>query len=148
MQGQDEFMMFIQNELFLQKIVEYRCGAGRMAWLFNPLNYVGVDIDGDVLAEARKANPAHRFEGAYRWETISGGDVAFVYDAFERIDGIDLVEEARVFTQPRVLVSEFASKFPLAEYSRAFALNGYGLRRIATHDLDGREIVSMEFLKE
>lgn len=42
-------------------ILDFGCGTGRLAHLFSPTIYRGVDISMDALEKARAVNPGHKF---------------------------------------------------------------------------------------
>lgn len=144
-----EFIRFIQNELFLQQIVDFRCGSGRLAWLFNPLNYTGVDFDDTAIEEARRNQPAHRFNVIKEGDPIEGYDVALAHDVFgSKGMTTDLATALRCFTQPRVLISEVISRYEIEEYVRAFDSNLYRLHRVVLHQTAAdATIATMEFHK-
>jgi SAM-dependent methyltransferase len=47
-------------------VFEFGCGDGRLAPAFDPMDYVGYDINPHALKAARLANPAHRY--TTEWE--------------------------------------------------------------------------------
>ena len=46
------------------KVLDVGCGGGALAALIAPANYLGVDVDEDVLATARRIHPHHRFSAS------------------------------------------------------------------------------------
>lgn len=72
------------------RVLDAGCGYGRMAGLFMPSRYVGVDLSPDLLAEARKSFPSHTFmeENLARLPFRDGQfDVAFCISIRQMIIG-------------------------------------------------------------
>jgi ubiquinone/menaquinone biosynthesis C-methylase UbiE len=42
-------------------VLDLGCGYGRMAEIFNPKRFVGVDVSPDLIAEAKERYPKHKF---------------------------------------------------------------------------------------
>lgn len=45
-----------------KRVLDAGCGYGRMAKLFEPKDYIGVDLSPEFIQTAKEKNPKHRFE--------------------------------------------------------------------------------------
>lgn len=121
-------------------VLEYGCGTGRLATLFDPERYVGVDVSRVAIHVARLRCPAHSFVLAP--DTTAGGfRTAFAHTVLLHIHDDDIGASVGWLCEqaPRVLVSEIMSRKwrrpgdpPVfnrepAEYDTLFAERAYRL---------------------
>lgn len=71
-------------------VLDFGCGYGRMASVFEPEFYIGVDVNADCLAEARRRYPEHRFEIVNPKQTLQKVDVVLAWTVMLHIPDEDL----------------------------------------------------------
>lgn len=66
-------------------VLEFGCGRGRLAPLFEADNYLGVDISESALEVAKGANPRHWFQLIEPFETLPYAPTVFAYTVLHHI---------------------------------------------------------------
>lgn len=75
-------------------VVELGCGYGRLAPAFASDRYVGLDINPDAVARARRNAPDHRFATIEFDEPLPPGDLGLAYTVLLHIDDANIVDIA------------------------------------------------------
>lgn len=114
-----------------RSVVDFGCGRGRLAHIFEPALYTGVDICPAAIDEAREQHPDHRFEVAGR--ELPASDILFANSVLMHLPDDLLPETIRSFRSARVIVAEILGRHwrrpglppvfnrDLVEYEAAFA---------------------------
>lgn len=88
-------------------VLEFGCGVGRLAGLFAPERYTGIDICPEAIERAQSAHPAHRF-------TLDGelpaADVTLLHTVLLHVPDGELGKLISRLSSPRVLVSEILGR--------------------------------------
>ena len=89
-------------------VVEVGCGVGRIAQLFAPSDYIGVDINPHALIAARRANPQHLFRIADVGLHYPQAPAAMVYTVLLHIADADIVSFMAALAEgrERVVIAE------------------------------------------
>lgn len=72
------------------KVLEFGCGAGRLAPLFDREAYLGVDLNPEALELARRRNPGYAFREVDELEQLPPADVVFAHTVLLHVAGDDL----------------------------------------------------------
>lgn len=93
-------------------VVEIGCGVGRIAGLFAPESYIGVDVNPYALIAARAANPNHMFRIADVGLQYPSAPSAFVYTVLLHIsdEEIDRFMKEVVTGRSRVIIAELMDR--------------------------------------
>ena len=86
--------------------MEFGCGIGRLAGLFDPGRYVGVDISAHAVAAARCAHPWHRFEVIGASDPLPPADITLVHTVLLHVPDALLPDVIARFESETVIVSE------------------------------------------
>lgn len=160
----ESFMRWFTGKFFGMDVVDFGCGAGRLAPFFSKNHYVGWDPSTDRISEARQANPGYVFNRLDPGRRVEGGYAAFAYDVLLHVPDDEISGVVQQFTQKLVTVSEVLGR-PLRagavfnreieEYERPFRAAGYRLHRVqfkmaeALRNAAGQaEIAVLEFHKQ
>lgn len=79
-----------------EKILDLGCGTGILARLFNPQNYIGIDIDKTLVAYSKKKYPLYEF-----YEADSSRFISNIY--FDKILVVGLIHHLDRINQKRTL---------------------------------------------
>lgn len=122
------------------QVCEIGCGTGRIAGVFDPSRYLGLDINPVALEVAEKARPRHKFD-LIMWDTLyPGADTYLFFTVLMHIPDNKLFGIIRR-TEGRVVVAESMGRWirdygrgnnyqrDPAEYRRMFS--DIGLREVA-----------------
>lgn len=102
-EGFDEFLKSLIGDDY---ILEFGCGIGRLAGLFKPTNYVGVDISRDAVFAARDAHPSHPFKIIDHNSRLPYADVLLAHTVMLHIDDLELPVIIDRFQTKRIIISE------------------------------------------
>lgn len=125
-------------------VLEFGCGRGRLAPLFDERAYHGVDISQKSLDVAGKACPAHKFSRIEAYGALPHADVAFAYTVLHHIpdETVELAVERLCEAAPRVIIAEVMDprfrheNMPpclnrsRSEYAEMFSWFGYAPARV------------------
>lgn len=92
-----------------QQTVEFGCGYGRLAGLFDPEKYLGIDLNPNVLAQAKDYDKTHRFELLDYDKPLPDAPFYFAYTVFLHIDDdtlVDVMKKAIPASCERFLIAE------------------------------------------
>ena len=121
------------------RVVELGCGPGRLACVFKPDAYVGVDLNERSIAEARERNPLHAFDVAQ--DELPEGDAYLCHTVLMHVPDEELDALIGRIRAPVVYVSEMLGRDWRREgdppvfnrsaddYAIAFEAHGYELTR-------------------
>lgn len=105
----DDFPQFLQT-IFAHEpmVVEFGCGVGRLAKLFKPSQYVGLDICEPALRIARDNNPDHKFIWTGQPFEYPRGTCLFAHTVFLHIpdEELRLILKKLSSHYPKILMSE------------------------------------------
>lgn len=90
-------------------VLEFGCGIGRLARHFDPMFYVGVDINPKAIEKARERAQAHDFRVTDLTSPLPQCDVALLYTVCLHIPDDRLYEQLRRVTaaaDKRVVIAE------------------------------------------
>lgn len=93
-------------ELARGKVIDIGCGYGRLCDAFAPKDYLGVDINRELLAKARELHPGYRFMPSKRWQA----DTAVLYTVLLHINDDDLADFVSRIDASRVIVAEIMGR--------------------------------------
>lgn len=143
-------------------VLDFGCGVGRLAKVFEPDRYLGVDICADAVDIARQMLPWHRFKVLAEGDALPRADVTLIHTVLLHVpDGDPLHALIGRLSSERVVVSEIMGRQwrrggeppvfnrEATEYGAAFA-PAYRLNRIVAHSYPhyrGAELSMMEFVK-
>lgn len=124
-----QFCDLISTELFLQTMIDFGCGTGRLAPLFDASLYRGVDIDAGAIAEAMTAFGDYAFDVGDE-EALTGhqSDAVLFHNVLGGMDDSSVGAVIGKVGSPRVIVSEYGFARDPIWYSRAFEGIGYIMR--------------------
>lgn len=140
-------------------VLEFGCGVGRLAGLFEVEDYIGIDIAPPALAVARQALPGHRFE--LLADALPSAAVTFAHTVLLHIPDDALAGTMALFTSPRVIVSEILGRHwrrsgnppvfnrEMSDYEAAFAPR-YRLSEVMLHPYPhyrNTDLSIMEFVR-
>ena len=98
------------------KVCEIGCGTGRVAKLFKPHRYLGVDINPGSIGVAERQNPNHKFD-LIMWDTLyPGADTYLFYTVLMHIPDNELAGIVRRLDN-RVIIAESMGRW-LRDYGR------------------------------
>ena len=95
-----------------QVLLEIGCGDGRLAAMFDPAEYIGVDINPEAIARAKKRLPGHVFSLHDIGLSLAASDVVLFYNVLLHVpdDEIrDRLAEATV-GRPRIVIAEMMDR--------------------------------------
>lgn len=84
----------VHRRCHARDVVELGCGYGRLAPAFEPDHYLGLDINPDAVARARRSAPDHRFALIEFDEPLPPGDLGLAYTVLLHIDDRNIVDVA------------------------------------------------------
>lgn len=140
----DDFKRYLTDLTFGQDVIDFGCGAGRMADIFSKRRYLGVDINPMAIAAASAAFPRHEFATIDATSPIEGGHLLFALHTLLHVPDNDLQGVIGRFRQRRVIVIEhLVNEVPRgiddqralytrseSQYAAAFDAVGYRLHRV------------------
>lgn len=88
-------------------VLEFGCGRGRLASLFDPKQYFGVDICAAAIEVAKKVNPEHQFQLIEPFATLATVDAVLVYTVLHHIADEylpNIAQQLRAF--PTIVIAE------------------------------------------
>jgi len=74
---EDNIVKAVKDEC-IGKVCEIGCGTGRVAKLFHPKSYIGLDINPMALEVAERHNPKHSFD-LIMWESLYPGATTYLF---------------------------------------------------------------------
>jgi SAM-dependent methyltransferase len=106
----DAFPSYLRRIVGARKVLEFGCGVGRLAALFAPDRYVGIDISVDALARAHATLPEHRFALVGRDGLLPPADVTLAHTVLLHVPDEDLPVTLARFESPALIVSEILDR--------------------------------------
>jgi FkbM family methyltransferase len=93
-------------------VLEFGCGVGRIASLFEPERYLGVDINPASIAEARRRNPGHEIRIWDVGQVVPPTDVLLFYTVLLHVsdDAVRPMVEALCEGRQQVLIAELMDR--------------------------------------
>lgn len=138
-----QFFEILTRKLFLQSVVEFGCGTGRLAKYFDPNLYLGVDICSAAVKYARFSNPLHKFKTLVSaTEVVTSPNAIFAHTVMLHIPDESLEMTCCNFDAPMVVISEVLGRNwrrdgnppvfnrEINDYDRAMKFAGYKLQRV------------------
>lgn len=131
------------DDLKGKSVIEFGCGPGRLAGLFDPDSYLGVDINQNAVLAARERNSKHRFETIDTAAPIGPIDVIVCHTVLVHVPDEELAKVIARFDAKRVVVNEITGRHwrrdgeppvfnrEVHEYQTAFAFAGFTPGRCA-----------------
>lgn len=143
----EKFERFIRETFFLQSTIDFGCGAGRLAPLFDPALYFGYDTDSSAIAEANEAlGDTYTFVLGHDNEEIGHAYAVLIHDTFVGLSDEVVDECFKRFRQPRVVITEILGERGMMGYSDIAKRNGYWLHRcLFIPSMLSGEIAALEF---
>lgn len=135
----DKFPAVLRDLIGDSSVVEFGCGTGRLAGLFPPEHYMGVDICFAAVRRARMLHLDHSFRRIIETTTLPDADVTLAHTVLLHVPDEYLDQTVNRFRSPRVIVSEILGRHwrregdpPVfnreqSEYESAFLVFGYRL---------------------
>lgn len=124
-----QFCDLISTELFLQTMIDFGCGTGRLAPLFDASLYRGVDVDAGAIAEAMVAFGDYVFDvGDEEALAMHQTDALLFHNVLGGMSDALATAVIGKIASPRAIVSEYGFARDPIWYSRAFEGIGYILR--------------------
>ncbi len=105
----DGFPRFIRR-IAGENVLEFGCGVGRVAECFDPAQYVGVDVSGHAITEARRRLPAHLFFTIDDTCELPVTTTTLAHTVLLHVPDENLDATVARFTSPRVVVSEILGR--------------------------------------
>ena len=92
-------------------VVEIGCGYGRLCQAFDPLIYLGLDINKNAIKLAKEINPGHKFKEIEFVDKYPPAEAYFAYTVFLHIDDKSLKRLVGAVTNvtDKVIVAEILS---------------------------------------
>ncbi len=106
----DDFPAFLTGLVGSQTILEFGCGPGRIAKLFDPARYVGVDICAKAIEMARDRLPHHRFMLLEEGDYLPEAGVTLLHTVLLHVPDEALRPLIERLRSPRVIVSEILGR--------------------------------------
>lgn len=106
----DAFASYLRRVIGSRSVLEFGCGVGRLATLFAPDQYIGVDISINALARAHVALPEHRFALVGRDGALPPADVTLAHTVLLHVPDDDLAATVARFESPALIVSEILGR--------------------------------------
>lgn len=101
-----DFPEFLVRLIGNRIVLEFGCGIGRLAGLFDRYHYCGVDISKQALALAHVEHPHHRFELIDEHSVLPYAEVTLAHTVLLHVPDDKLRPTVSRFRSPVVFVSE------------------------------------------
>lgn len=86
----EEILEALQRVVGERRLLDFGCGFGRLARLFSPSQYVGVDVNPFAIKKARELQPGYQFEEWTGHGQLPAADMALLYAVLIHIPDEDL----------------------------------------------------------
>lgn len=96
------------DDIGYRSLLDFGCGYGRLCESFEPGKYLGVDINGRAIAEAKKRYAGYRFEH-WQSEPITA-DVCLSYSVFFHMTDAEIHQALKKMWCKWVIVAELLGK--------------------------------------
>jgi len=93
-----------------RRVLEFGCGTGRLASLFDADRYVGVDVCAVALDQARSAHLGRDFRVIGDRGVLPLADVTLAHTVLLHVPDEELDDVVARFSSPRVIVSEILGR--------------------------------------
>lgn len=143
----NDFEKLIRNETFLQPVIDFGCGNGRLSGLFNASLYLGVDTSLKMVEYAKRSHAGYRFTVVFGGETLPASDTIFANDVMKHIPEAAVRDVFSSFRSDRLIISEVFGDRGFIFYSEIASGFGYELHRCIFVPSPGSKIAFMEFHK-
>lgn len=101
-------MVWLASECAGASVLDFGCGYGRLAPLFLASKYLGIDINSEILKEARGNNPGYRFEETGMELPVA--DILLAHTVLVHVSDEDLHETLSGFNARSVVISEIMGR--------------------------------------
>ncbi len=91
-------------------LLDYGCGKGRLANLVAPLNYLGYDVNGTMVEQARRDNPDYTFTHSLVEALSYDADVTLLYTVISMWGGSEALEILCTLRSRIIIIGEIADK--------------------------------------
>lgn len=106
----DDFSAFLAEVVGDVTVVEFGCGIGRLAGIFDPRRYLGLDICPAALMRARAARPEYEFVEIDDEVVLPSRAVTLVHTVLLHVPDECLERTIGRFASERVIVSEILGR--------------------------------------
>lgn len=137
----EDFPDFVAKMFTGEAVVDFGCGAGRLAPCFAAWRYIGVDPSPHAVKFAKVYYPGYRFEIDHG-EDLPDADVLLAHTVLLHVPDGEIGDVVARFHHPRVVVSEILGRRwrrwgvppvynrELGDYIDVFAEHGYRADRL------------------
>lgn len=100
-----------------QIVLDYGCGYGRLCDTFDPLLYIGVDINPKAVKQAKQMHPKYCFEETDGFKDLPKADALLAYTVFNHLD-VEAIKCIKIpcdtLIQCEILGQEWSGKGPVS----------------------------------
>lgn len=89
-------------------LLDYGCGKGRLAQFFDPLTYIGYDINADMMQQAQQDNPEHCFTCSLAGALAYNADCTLLYTVISMWDDAEAAAIMHQFRSRLIVIGEIA----------------------------------------